>query len=48
MLGRRYQEIIQALETAGVRYLIVGGIAVHLHGYARFTKDLDLPGDRKT
>lgn len=42
MLGRRYLGIIHALEAAGVRYLIVGGIAVNLHGYARFTKDLDL------
>lgn len=42
MLGRRYLEILKGLESAGVRYLVVGGIAVNLHGYTRFTKDLDL------
>ncbi len=34
MLGRRYLGIIHALAAAGVRYRIVGGIAVNLHGYA--------------
>lgn len=42
MLGRRYLGILKALEAAEVRYLIVGGVAVNLHGYTRFTKDLDL------
>lgn len=42
MLGRRYLGILKALEAAGVRYLVVGGVAVNLHGYTRFTKDLDL------
>jgi hypothetical protein len=34
--------IFEALETAGVRYLVVGGVAVVLHGHPRFTADLDL------
>jgi hypothetical protein len=34
--------IFEALQTAEVRYLIVGGVAVVLHGYPRFTADLDL------
>lgn len=42
MLGRRYLGILKALEAASVRYLVVGGVAVNLHGYSRFTKDLDL------
>lgn len=42
MLGRRYLGILKALEAASVRYLVVGGVAVNLHGYIRFTKDLDL------
>lgn len=42
MLGRRYLGILKALEAASVRYLVVGGVAVNLHGYTRFTKDLDL------
>jgi hypothetical protein len=42
MLATRYARIIQALEEAQVRYLIAGGVAVNLHGFVRFTKDLDL------
>jgi predicted nucleotidyltransferase len=34
--------VLAALETAGVRYLVVGGVAVVLHGYLRTTLDLDL------
>ncbi len=35
-------EIIKSLNDAGARYLVVGGIAVIAHGYARLTKDVDL------
>jgi hypothetical protein len=35
-------EILSRLNKAGVRYLIVGGLAVVYHGYSRFTSDLDL------
>lgn len=34
--------ILDALNRAGVRYLVVGGVAVVLHGYLRTTADLDL------
>jgi predicted nucleotidyltransferase len=34
--------IVKALNEAGVRYLVVGGIAVIAHGYTRLTKDVDL------
>jgi len=34
--------IASALENAGVRYLVVGGLAVNAHGYLRFTKDVDI------
>ena len=34
--------IVQGLNDAGVRYLIVGGLAVNTHGYQRYTGDLDL------
>lgn len=37
-----FERIFQALERAGVRYLVVGGVAVVLHGHPRFTADLDL------
>lgn len=30
------------MQAAGVRYVIAGGFAVNLHGFLRFTKDLDL------
>jgi predicted nucleotidyltransferase len=40
-----FEPIIQGLEAAGVRYVIVGGVAVVLHGYARLTIDLDLVVD---
>lgn len=34
--------IVEALNVAGVRYLIAGGLAVIAHGYLRFTKDMDI------
>ncbi len=37
-----FEAIVRALDAAGVRYLVVGGLAVNAHGYLRFTKDLDL------
>ncbi len=36
------ERIFRAFEAAHVRYLVVGGVAVVLHGYPRFTADLDL------
>lgn len=42
MSAVRYEQIITALESAGVRYVIAGGFAVNLHGFLRFTKDLDV------
>lgn len=38
-------EIFRALDDADVRYLVVGGVAVVLHGHPRFTADLDLVVD---
>ena len=34
--------IFAALEAAGVKYLVVGGLATILHGYVRITGDVDL------
>ena len=34
--------LVAALEDAGVRYLVAGGLAVNAHGYQRFTEDVDL------
>ena len=35
-------ELLAALDAAGIRYLVVGGIAVGFHAEPRFTKDLDV------
>lgn len=36
-----FEVLVRALEDAGVRYLVAGGLAVNAHGYLRFTKDVD-------
>ena len=36
-----FEAIVRALNDAGVRYLVTGGLAVNAHGYLRFTKDVD-------
>ncbi len=36
------ESVLAALNKAKIRYLIVGGVAVVLHGHLRTTKDLDL------
>jgi hypothetical protein len=41
MIGE-IEGILDALNRARVRYLVVGGVAVVLHGYLRTTADLDL------
>jgi hypothetical protein len=37
-----FTAIATALESAGVRYLVAGGLAVNAYGYLRFTKDVDI------
>ena len=39
---RSVEAVVRALNEAKVRYLIVGGVAVNVHGYVRLTMDLDL------
>jgi len=39
---RSIEAIVKALNDAEVRYLIVGGLAVNAHGFARLTMDVDL------
>jgi predicted nucleotidyltransferase len=40
-----FLEILQTLNRARVRYLVIGGVAVVLHGVDRTTRDLDIfPG----
>jgi hypothetical protein len=42
MAATDLERIFTALEQSGTRYLVVGGVAVVLHGHPRFTADLDL------
>ena len=42
MESRSVESIFRALNEAKVRYLVVGGLAVVAHGYARMTADIDL------
>ncbi len=42
MLNQDFKEFIQSLNDKHVRYLIIGGYAVALHGYPRYTKDIDV------
>ncbi len=41
-LSRDFKEFVQSLNDNEVRYLIVGGYAVAMHGHPRYTKDLDV------
>lgn len=40
-----YERVFRALGEAGARYVVVGGLATVLHGYARLTADIDLVVD---
>lgn len=42
MFNQDFKEFIQLLNDNQVRYLVVGGYAVALHGYPRYTKDIDI------
>lgn len=42
MLNKHFREFTGLLEKNKVRYLIVGGYAVGLHGFPRYTRDLDV------
>jgi hypothetical protein len=37
----RFLDVIRAFERAGLDYVLVGGVAVNLHGIARATEDID-------
>jgi uncharacterized nucleotidyltransferase DUF6036 len=37
-----FRELLQAFNEGGVRYLIVGGLALAFHDQPRFTKDIDV------
>ncbi len=35
-----FEPIFEALDESGAQYVVVGGLAVVLHGYARLTADV--------
>jgi len=37
-----FDSIVATLDNAGVRFIVVGGLAVNAHGYLRFTNDVDI------
>lgn len=37
-----YYEILEALYKNKIKYLLVGGLSVNLHGIPRFTQDIDI------
>ena len=37
-----YEDVFRELHRRDVKYLVTGGIAVNLHGFARLTMDLDI------
>jgi hypothetical protein len=41
-LNQDFREFFQSLNANRVRYLVVGGFAVALHGHPRYTKDIDV------
>jgi hypothetical protein len=42
MLSKDFKEFVVLLNENDVKYLIVGGYALALHGHPRYTKDLDV------
>ena len=42
MLSQDFKEFVQSLNDNHVRYLVIGGYAVAVHGYPRYTGDIDI------
>jgi len=42
MISKDFKEFIQLLNANKVKYLVVGGYALAVYGYPRYTKDLDI------
>lgn len=42
MLSKDFKEFVASLKEHGAEYMIVGGYAVGVHGYPRYTGDLDI------
>lgn len=37
-----FEEILRALVSAKIRFVVIGGVAATIHGSARFTNDIDI------
>jgi hypothetical protein len=37
-----FEKLLVVLAEAGIRFVVVGGIAVTLQGHVRFTEDIDI------
>jgi len=46
VLNQDFKEFLESLNNNQVRYLVIGGYAVALHGHPRYTKDIDIWIDR--
>lgn len=42
MLNQDFKEFIELLNKNQVKYLVIGGYAVAIHGHPRYTKDIDI------
>ena len=42
LISQDFKEFLQSLNENKVKYLVVGGYAVALHGHPRYTKDIDI------
>ncbi len=42
VLNKDFREFIELLNVHNIKYLVVGGYAVTIHGYPRYTNDIDI------
>ncbi len=42
LVNTTLKRIVQTLDDRGIAYAVIGAIALNLHGYRRFTEDIDL------
>jgi predicted nucleotidyltransferase len=42
ILNKDFKEFFESLNDNNVRYLVVGGYAVAVHGHPRYTRDIDI------
>lgn len=42
MLNQDFKEFVKLLDANNVEYMLVGGYAVAIHGYPRYTGDMDI------